>query len=175
MSRPIRNERARHLQGQRAGAASRALAFGADIGIGFAIYLGLVAGVSLLWDVLFSSRLDVPNPPGWLNAIGIYWVLVIYLAIGWGSTGRSIGKQLLGLRVVRNDATPLRPLQAVLRAMFCAAFYPGLVLAALDRRNRSLQDVVCRTVVVYDWVPEAARPRTMGRARQDASSGEMPA
>ena len=164
MSRAIRNERARQMQGRRAGAASRGLAFAADMGIAFLIYLLIVAGVSLLWDILFSTRLAIPNPPGWVNGLGIYWVLVIYLAIGWGSTGRSIGKQLLGLRVVRADATPVRPVQALLRAMFCAAFYPGLALAVLDRRNRSVQDIACRTVVVYDWVPEANRPRTLGRA-----------
>lgn len=174
MSRPIRNARAQQLQGQRAGVASRGLAFAADIGIAFVLYLLIVAGVSLLWDILFSNRLAVPNPPGWINGLGIYWVLVIYLAVGWGSTGRSVGKQLLGLRVVRTDATPVRPLQALLRAMFCAAFYPGLLLAVVDRRNRSVQDVACRTVVVYDWVPEAARPRTLKRARAGAPAAGAP-
>lgn len=163
MSRPIRNERAQHLQGQRAGAVSRGLAFAADLGVAFVIYLLLVAGVSLLWDLLFSAQFAIPKPPGWLNGIGIYWVLVVYLAIGWGSTGRSVGKQLLGLRVVRADATPVGPARALLRAMFCAAFYPGLLLAVVSRRNRSLQDIVCHTVVVYDWIPESARPRSFGR------------
>lgn len=180
MSRAIRNERARQLQGQRAGVVSRALAFAADIGIAFLVYLAIVAAANVLWDVLFSEKIAVPTPPGWFSALMIFWVLVIYLALGWGATGRTIGKQLLGLRVVRADAAPLTPRQAFVRALFCAAFYPGLALALLDRRNRSLQDVVCRSVVVYDWIPEAARPRVFprGYAKSTASaadrSGEEP-
>jgi len=161
VSRLIRNERARALQGQRAGIVSRGLAFAADIGVAFLIYVVMGAAVSVLWDLLFSKKMDIPQLPGWVNATAIFWILVIYLGLGWGSTGRTIGKQLMGLRVVRSDGRSLKPRQAFVRALFCAAFYPGLLLALVDRRNRSVQDVVCRTVVVYDWIPEAARPRVL--------------
>lgn len=175
MSRAIRNERARQLQGQRAGIGSRSLAFAADIGIAFVIYVVIVAGVNLLWDFLFSDKIAIPTPPGWFSALMIFSVLVIYLTVGWGSTGRSVGKQLMGLRVVRADGSSLRPRHAFVRAVLCAAFYPGLLLALVDRRNRSLQDVICKSVVVYDWIPEAARPRVLlrGYAKQAAGdSGE---
>ena len=161
MSRLIRNERARALQGQRAGIVSRGLAFAADIGIAFLIYVLIGGAFSVLWDLLSSNKVDIPQLPGWANALAIFWILVIYLALGWGSTGRTIGKQLMGLRVVRSDGRSLTPRQAFVRALFCAAFYPGLLLALVDRRNRSVQDVACRTVVVYDWIPEAARPRRL--------------
>lgn len=159
MSRLIRNDRARRLQGQRAGILSRGLAFAADIGVAFVIYLVVIAGVNLLWDLLFSNKLSVPTPPGWFSALMIFWVLVIYLGLGWASTGRTIGKQLLGLRVVREDAQPLKAGQAFVRAFLCAVFYPGILLVVLDRRMRSVQDVVVKSVVVYDWIPESARPR----------------
>jgi uncharacterized RDD family membrane protein YckC len=159
MSRMIRNERARELQGRRAGIASRAIAFAIDLAIAFGIYIALVVGMNVLWDVLFSEKIEVPAPPGWFSGPGIFLVLVVSLTLGWGSTGRSIGNQVIGLRVVRADARPLRSRHAFARAVLCAVFYPGLLLTLFDRRNRSLQDVICRTVVVYDWVPEAARPR----------------
>lgn len=159
MSRIIRNDRARQLQGQRAGIVSRGLAFAADIGIAFLVYTFLVAALNLLWDLLFSNKLSVPAPPGWFSALAIFWTLVIYLTLGWASTGRTIGKQLLGLRVVRADAQPLRPRQAFGRAFFCAIFYPGILWVPFDRRCRSLQDMACKSAVVYDWIPEAARPR----------------
>lgn len=168
MSRLIRNDRARQLQGQRAGIVSRGLAFAADIGIAFVVYTVLVAGVSLLWDLLFSNKVEIPTPPGWASALMIFWVLVIYLALGWGSTGRTIGKQLLGLRVVRADARPLTPRQAFVRAFLCAIFYPGILWVPFDRRCRSLQDKALKTVVVYDWIPEAARPRRMAPAATPA-------
>ena len=181
MSRVIRNERARQLQGHRAGIVSRGIAFAIDIGVAFLVYLVIVAGVNVLWDVFFSSKISIPTPPGWLSALLVFWVLVVYLALGWGSTGRTIGKQLLGLRVVRADAGALRPGQAFGRAFLCALFYPGILLVVLDRRNRSLQDMACRTAVVYDWIPEAARPRRFpakqgaAAATAPATSGEVPA
>lgn len=174
MSRAIRSERARDLQGCRAGIVSRGLAFAADVGIAFAIYLGLVAGVNLARDLFASRRIDIPTPPAWFSAIAVFAVLVVYLALGWGATGRTVGKQLMGLRVVREDTSPLTPGVAFARAVFCALFYPGLLFALVDRRNRSLQDVVCRTVVVYDWLPESSRPRLFPtRASERApTSGE---
>jgi hypothetical protein len=42
------------------------------------------------------------------------------------------------------------------RALLCASFFPALLLALLDRRNRGLEDVAFRTVVTYDWFPEAS-------------------
>ena len=174
MSTPIRNERARQLQGARAGIVSRALAFAADLGIAFVIYTVIVAGVSLLWVFLFSEKIAIPTPPGWFSALMIYLVLVLYLTIGWGSTGRSVGKQLVGLRVVRADATSLRPRHAFVRALLCAIFYPGLLLALVDRRNRSLQDVLVRSVVVYDWSPASGRRGSKSApAPAPAGSGEQ--
>jgi uncharacterized RDD family membrane protein YckC len=159
VSRLIRNERARQLQGQRAGIVSRGLAFGADVGIAFLVYVVIVTVVNFLWDLFFSERVAIPTPPSWLSGLAIFAILVVYLLLGWGSTGRTIGTQLMGLRVVGAEGQTLRPRTAFLRALFCAAFYPGLAWALVDRRNRSLQDIVLKTVVVYDWIPEAARPR----------------
>lgn len=175
MSRVIRNDRARHLQGQRAGILSRGLAFSADIGIAFLVYTFLVAAVNLLWDLLFSNKLSVPTPPGWFSALMIFWTLVIYLTLGWASTGRTIGKQLLGLRVVRADAEPLKPGQALVRAILCAVFYPGILWVPFDRRCRSLQDMALKTVVIYDWIPEAARPRRFPKVANTTPGTTSPA
>ncbi len=179
MSRVIRSQRAQSLQGSRAGIVSRALAFGADIGVAFLIYTLIVALVGFVWDLFFSSKVDIPVPPGWLSALFLFWILVIYLALGWGSTGRTVGKQVMGLRVVRADGRPLPPHTAFLRALFCAVLYPGLLLALVDRRNRSVQDVACRTAVVYDWIPESGRPRVIPKqatpvpATASARSGDQ--
>ena len=161
MSRLIRNARAQELQGRRAGMGSRALADAVDVGIAFALYLVISGAVNLAWDLFFSARIELTKPPGWVTGTAVFAVLVIYLALGWGSTGRTVGKQLMGLRVVRADTRVLRPRQALGRALLCAMFYPGLLLAMVHRRNQSLQDLICKTVVVYDWIPEAGRPRVL--------------
>jgi hypothetical protein len=42
---------------------------------------------------------------------------------------------------------------ALLRAAFCVFFPIGLLWCAGSRANRSVQDVVLRSSVVYDWSP----------------------
>jgi uncharacterized RDD family membrane protein YckC len=59
---------------------------------------------------------------------------------------------------VRSDGSPLRFLRALFRALLCASFFPVLLLALVNRRNRGLEDVVCRTVVIYDWLPTNHEP-----------------
>jgi uncharacterized RDD family membrane protein YckC len=172
VSRLIRNSRAQDLQGKRAGIASRALADVVDVAIAFGIYVGAVVGLSVAWDLLFSRTLDVGRPAGWVTLSVATFVLVAYLALGWATTGRTIGKQIMGLRVVRTDARNLRVGQAIGRAFLCAFFFPCLLLALVSRRNRGLEDVVCKTVVVYDWIPESTRPRRLPSASSSQSSRE---
>jgi uncharacterized RDD family membrane protein YckC len=87
------------------------------------------------------------------------WILLVaYLTASWGSSGRSLGKQVIGLRVFHSNGTPLTLRRAFLRAVLCASFYPGLLLALPNRRNRGLEDVAFKTVVTYDWLPEEQEP-----------------
>ncbi|MDX6237576.1 MAG: hypothetical protein QOG10_2391, partial [Kribbellaceae bacterium] len=45
-----------------------------------------------------------------------------------------------------------------LRAAFCSLFPIGLFLCVGGREHRSLQDLVLRTSVIYDWQPRQPRP-----------------
>jgi uncharacterized RDD family membrane protein YckC len=89
-------------------------------------------------------------------------VLVIYLAGTWSSTGRSIGKQVMGLRVERRGGDPLGLPRALLRAILCAAFPVGLLWSVVDRRSASVQDLIMGSTVVYDW-----------RARSPSADGSI--
>ena len=113
--------------------------------------------VSIAWDLFFSASISVAAPPHWLNELLVWILLVVYLTAGW-STGRTLGKQIMGLRVVRSDGSPLGVLRALLRALLCASFFPALLLALVNRRNRGLEDVAFRTVVTYDWLPRSSEP-----------------
>jgi uncharacterized RDD family membrane protein YckC len=164
VSRVIRNPRAQELQGKRAGIVTRAIADIIDYGIAFLIYVAFVAAIGVAWDLFFSSTVHVERPPASVSGLGIFFVFFVYLGLGWGSTGRTAGKQLMGLRVVRRDARALTGPAAFGRAFLCAIFFPGLLLALLHRRNQSLQDLICKTAVVYDWIPESTRPRRFAPA-----------
>jgi uncharacterized RDD family membrane protein YckC len=148
----IRSERGRQLQGLRAGFVSRAVASGTDVVLVLCVYVVGVIMVSIAWDLFFSKSISVADPPHWLNELLVWILLVVYLTAGW-STGRTFGKQMMGLRVVRSDGSPLRFMRALFRALLCASFFPALLLALVNRRNRGLEDVALRTVVTYDWLP----------------------
>jgi uncharacterized RDD family membrane protein YckC len=149
----IRNERGGELQGLRAGFVSRAVASGSDVVLVLCVYVVGVILVSIAWDLFFSTSISIAAPPHWVNELLVWILLVVYLTAGWWSSGRSLGKQLLGLRVVCPDGSPLRFWRAFFRALLCASFFPVLLLALVSRRNRGLEDVVCGTVVTYEWLP----------------------
>lgn len=159
--RDIRNQRAQELQGRRAGFISRAVASGTDVVLVLCVYVGGFVIASIAWDLFFSESVSVSVPPHWLNELSVWVILVAYLTAGWGSAGRTLGKQMMGLRVVRSDGSRLQLRRAFLRALLCASFFPALLLALLDRRNRGLEDVAFGTVVSYDWFPEASATLTV--------------
>jgi uncharacterized RDD family membrane protein YckC len=155
--REIRSERGQQLQGLRAGFISRAVASGTDVVLVLCSYVVAVILVSIAWDLFFSTSISVAAPPHWLNELLVWILLVAYLTAGW-STGRTLGKQMLGLRLVRSDGSPLGFWRALFRALLCASFFPALLLALVNRRNRGLEDVVVGTVVTYDWLPASYEP-----------------
>jgi uncharacterized RDD family membrane protein YckC len=61
------------------------------------------------------------------------------------------GDYLLGIRVVDRRGRRTSFLLALLRAVLCVLFPIGILYVAVSSANRSLQDLVVRTHVVYDW------------------------
>ena len=149
---PIPRE-ARPYQGLRAGVITRVAAAVLDT-----IVVALVLGVSYACLAGFMFLL---NPrsfsfPGTSVIFGLTAAIVVsilYLAGGWALDGRTYGCHVLGLRVVSYRGKRMRPLGALVRAAFCVFFPIGLLWCAASRANRSVQDVVLRSSVVYDWEP----------------------
>jgi uncharacterized RDD family membrane protein YckC len=93
-----------------------------------------------------------------LNLGALGWILLIaYLTIGWANTGRTFGKSVLGLRVVSSDDSGLPLWRSFVRAALCALFPIGLFWSGVSSRNESVQDLIVRTTVVYDWGPKLPR------------------
>jgi uncharacterized RDD family membrane protein YckC len=137
-------------QGQYAGIMSRMTAAVVDAVVLLAIVsceYGIVAGLAFMVNPL---AFGFPRPPRLLTIGAALASTVGYLAIAWTISGRTCGALLMGLRVVGPDGR-LRPTGALVRAVLCALFPVGLLWCAVSVRNRSLQDMVLRTSVVYDW------------------------
>ena len=110
-------------------------------------YLGIVAVQFLLSPHTFSF----PDLAAVFALAGFLGMLTVYLTASWATTGRTYGDHVMGLRVVNFRGRRLRWWGAFVRAVACAFFPIGLLWVAVSRENRSLQDVVLRTSVVYDW------------------------
>ncbi len=151
MSRTIRNERAEALQGGRAGFVSRVTADAIDFLVVQVIYFTMLIGVAVIRFLITRRTFSVVAPDVWLTVIAQWTIVVLYLGSSWSSTGRTIGKSVLGLRVSGLGGVPLGPVRAFTRAVFCASFYPTLLWILVSRRNAALHDAVLRTEVLYDW------------------------
>jgi uncharacterized RDD family membrane protein YckC len=142
---------ARVLQGRRAGLITRLLANTVDfcvVTVIVAAGYAAVAAVRFLWN---SRTFTFPAPGFGPLVIAGSILMVLYLTACWIASGRTYGDHLLGLRVVGWRGRGLRPVGALLRALLCVLFPIGLFWIVLSRENRSVQDVLLRSSVVYDW------------------------
>ena len=132
-----------------AGIVSRGVAAVIDLAV-----VGIVIGV--LYLGLLLSRL-IFNPTAFqlptLNVLfsttAVLVVSAVYLAGAWSVSGCTVGAVTMGLRVVGRRSERLRPTVAVIRAVACVLFPIGLLTVAIDRRRRSVQDILLGTRVVY--------------------------
>ena len=160
---------ARHFQGQRAGFVSRLLADGIDL----VVVIGLTVGLALGWSFLTSlgdKQLSGSLPDASVTFVILQVISLIYLWLGWSTTGRSIGKEVMGLRVVNHRGNVMRGGPAFLRSAFYVLFPLELLWSIVSRRNSSVQDIVLRTSVIHDW-----SVKTPPRAQRDASRDSAPA
>jgi uncharacterized RDD family membrane protein YckC len=149
----------REFQGERAGIVSRLLANVVDLAVVAGAVIALWLGWLALLFLVDPRRTSYPQPK-WLAVIIVgSWISIAYFTASWATTGRTFGNHVLGLRVVNFRGEHLRWAGALLRAVFCVYFPIGLLWTVVSRQNRSLQDAVLRTSVIYDWVTDRARPR----------------
>lgn len=140
------------VSGHYAGVASRAVAGMLDIGVVIALYTLGVAGLGVLTRVLFGLTLGRGGPWG-VVALAL-WAF-FYIFVGLVITGRTVGKALTGLRVVRSDGSAPSARVVVIRTValpFSLLFFGiGFLLIPLRRDHRALHDLIAGTAVVYDW------------------------
>jgi uncharacterized RDD family membrane protein YckC len=96
-------------------------------------------------------------------AYGLTAALVVYMAglfgffyywIGLSITGRSIGKSLIGRRVVAVDGHPISPGRAAVRTIVYPVSFilgRGLIPIVLGKQRRALHDLLAGDKVLYDW------------------------
>ena len=141
------------VSGRYAGGITRALAFTIDIAIGLMTFAGVSAWGAWMWQWLSNDEL--PNLAGpWATIAVISWI-GSYFVLATAITGHTVGKALIGLRVVRTDGSTVSLTRSFIRAVALpvstSLFAIGLLWSLVDRRRRTFHDLIARTVVVYDW------------------------
>jgi uncharacterized RDD family membrane protein YckC len=143
------------LDGATAGFVTRLLAYLLDA----AIVTAFIAAGSWLMvqvDALFADM----NVNLRISAASIFVVLTpfligAYYVVLWALTGRTVGKQVLGLKVVGSDGRPPTIGRSLLRlfgyAVSTLALWAGYLWIIVDEERRGWHDHIAKTWVVYDW------------------------
>lgn len=130
-------------------------------GLAYLIDLAIRGAVAAVVGLLAMGAGGISTASGKVSG-GLMLLLLFVFEWGWNVLfetfwrGRTLGKRVLGLRVVRQGGYPVGFLDSVLRNVVRAAdFLPvgyvlGLVVMAFDRRSRRLGDLIAGTMVVVE-------------------------
>jgi len=157
---------ARPFHGQPAGLVTRTLANIVDVIVVAAL---LAAGYLAVAGVLFlrkGSSFTFPIVTFRLGYVAGFAAWVVYMTFGWRTSGRTYGDHLLGIRVRTMADNDVGGARALIRAVLCAIAPLLLVWVAISRDQRSVQDLIVGTHVIYDWG---------GSRRREAAGSHDPA
>jgi len=141
---------------------SRALAVGADV-------LVTVVGIALITWLFYATTGEIDPAAG--SALGLVATLAVLIGIPilveTLTRGRSLGKWLAGLRVVRDDGGPIRARHALIRGLlavleiYWSLGSIALVVSLLNRRGKRLGDLVAGTYVIRERQPRQQLPTVL--------------
>jgi len=150
---------ARPFQGHRAGIVTKSVANSVDLGLTIGAVVALYLGWAAVLFLVNPRAFTFPQTNFAVMLLVGGAIMTLYFWVSWATVGRTYGDHLLGLRVVGWRGNRMRWLPALVRAMFCVVFMIGLFWTVVSRQNRSIQDVVLRTSVIYDWEVHPGGPR----------------
>jgi uncharacterized RDD family membrane protein YckC len=155
------------LQYDIAGIGSRGAAAIVDTFIQ-AVALTVLAIVLLAVAAIVSSPLGLGPPLGRAGTallFGLFALAILVVTSGYFMlweivwSGQTPGKRLVGVRVIRENGYPLRPVDAVVRNLvrlvdWLPLFYGlGMLVMLLNNRSRRLGDFASGTIVVRERTP----------------------
>ncbi len=162
-------------QGNYAGAVSRLLAFGADVGASWGLYALGQALLNLAVKLATGHSYNLSNHQVLAIVTLSVWEF-FYFAYQWAVSGKTLGMAIFGLQVVNAQGGPITIRQAVVRTLglgLCLLLlgipFLGIVF---QRERRALDDFLAGTAVVYGWDARAARLRWMARTERDLHQTE---
>ena len=160
-----------------AGAGSRLAAFVVDFLL--QIVICVVLAVVVLFGIYDYRIATLASVEGFaLGFLIISWFVVYFcyfIVCELMTNGRSVGKKIFGLRVIRDNGEPIALSQSLVRGLFRSVLdilYIGLFVILFSAKHKRIGDIVAGTVVVaehYEGMP--MRPDYMPPARAIGSTG----
>ncbi len=132
-----------------AGIITRGSAAVIDLLVVLLIMSALYGGLVLVRLIYSPAAFSLPSLSAVFSTVVTFAVAVLYLTGCWRVSGSTAGAVTMGLRVVGRRSQRVTLSVAFLRAVGCVIFPVGLLWAIVDRKRRSLHDIVFRTRVVY--------------------------
>jgi uncharacterized RDD family membrane protein YckC len=154
-------------QGHYAGAASRLVAFAADVGASWGAYTLGVALLNAAVKLITGHGYTLSNHQGIAFAVLTLWEF-LYFTYQWAVSGKTLGMAIFGLQVVTKQGGPISGRQAVFRTIglgftLFITLGIGFIGIVFQHERRALNDILAGTAVVYDWDARAARLRWIAR------------
>jgi uncharacterized RDD family membrane protein YckC len=125
----------------------------------FVVLAGIIAlggWISVLVDSVFESMGLDPNAD--LTLIYVFlipWIVGVYFIVFWSLTGRTIGKWIMGLKVIRADGNPPTIGRSIIRfigyGISAIVFWLGYLWVLVDNDRQAWHDHMAKTWVVYDY------------------------
>jgi uncharacterized RDD family membrane protein YckC len=143
------------LLGSYAGGVSRLLGYIIDTVIVTTSFAFGGAVVEYVVSTVFPVELHLKenNPLAAAIALGV-WSFV-YFAYSLATTGRTIGKTIIGTRVVRKDGSDLGAMRAIVRVLATLLSFAilclGFVFILIRKDRRALHDLIAGSCEVYWW------------------------
>ena len=132
-----------------AGIITRGLAAVIDLLVVLLIMSALYGGLVLVRLVYSPAAFSLPSLNAVFSTVVTFVVAVVYLTGCWTVSGSTAGAMAMGLRVIGRRSQRVRLPVGLLRAIGCVVFPIGLLWVVVDKRRRSLHDIVFRTRVLY--------------------------
>lgn len=160
--------------GQYAGFVTRGVALVIDIAI-VAIISTVIGMASSLISSMFPQQSWTHDLLTLTTGVLIVVVGIGYYLVGWTLVGQTVGKFVMGVRVVNVQGEPISMRAAIVRYfgyyLSALAFFFGFLWSLVDDERRAWHDHLARTMVIYAWPePKPSRRGVRATARQMPSS-----
>jgi uncharacterized RDD family membrane protein YckC len=145
--------------GRYAGFVTRLVAFVIDRFVIGLVMLLIAVSVEFVMNAFQINQFlffeKIPAQVRVVVGFGIYLLLSVSYDIGfWLMAGQTLGKRVMGLRIVRTDGERLRlgnALRRVLGYVISGILFLGFLWILFDNRRQGFHDKLAGTLVVYSW------------------------